>query len=61
MQCEFCDRKFKYKKSFTQHMSIEHGIDVDEEDLIVEPVVKRKRRQVNDVKEDSSKLFHFFL
>lgn len=42
-------------------MSIEHGIDVDEEDLIVEPVVKRKRRQVNDVKEDSSKLFHFFL
>lgn len=29
-ECEFCDRKFKYKKSFVHHMQVEHGMsDVD--------------------------------
>lgn len=32
MECEFCDRKFKYKKSFEQHMQSEHGMSIDEED-----------------------------
>lgn len=26
MECEYCDRKFKYKKSFTHHMMEEHGM-----------------------------------
>lgn len=39
-ECEFCDRKFKYKKSFVHHMQVEHGMsdvgsDIDDktEDL----------------------------
>uniref|UniRef100_A0A1Y1L696 Protein krueppel n=2 Tax=Photinus pyralis TaxID=7054 RepID=A0A1Y1L696_PHOPY len=26
MECEFCDRKFKYKKSFIHHLQMEHGM-----------------------------------
>ncbi|XP_017785435.1 PREDICTED: zinc finger protein 2 homolog isoform X2 [Nicrophorus vespilloides] len=32
MECEFCDRKFKYKKSFDHHMSSEHGIAEDDDE-----------------------------
>jgi KRAB domain-containing zinc finger protein len=32
MECEFCDRKFKYKKSFNHHMQTEHGMS-DESDV----------------------------
>ncbi|XP_057665944.1 zinc finger protein 420-like isoform X1 [Diorhabda carinulata] len=27
MECDYCDRKFKYKKSFLHHMHQEHGMD----------------------------------
>lgn len=29
MECEFCDRKFKYRKSFNHHMQTEHGMSDD--------------------------------
>ncbi|XP_023017036.1 uncharacterized protein isoform X2 [Leptinotarsa decemlineata] len=30
MECDYCDRKFKYRKSFVHHMQVEHGMsDVD--------------------------------
>ncbi|XP_019757245.1 zinc finger protein 91 isoform X3 [Dendroctonus ponderosae] len=31
-ECEFCDRKFKYKKSFVHHMQVEHGMSDVESD-----------------------------
>lgn len=33
MECEYCDRKFKYKKSFVNHMKVEHGISDAESDI----------------------------
>ncbi|GJQ86443.1 hypothetical protein Trydic_g10350 [Trypoxylus dichotomus] len=41
MQCEFCDRKFKYKKSFSQHMHNEHGIS-DESDVPLSTLLGKK-------------------
>ncbi|XP_076254107.1 uncharacterized protein LOC143192574 isoform X2 [Rhynchophorus ferrugineus] len=32
-ECEFCDRKFKYKKSFLHHMQVEHGMSDIESEL----------------------------
>ncbi|XP_066260460.1 zinc finger protein 420-like [Euwallacea similis] len=32
-ECEFCDRKFKYKKSFVHHMQVEHGMSDAESEL----------------------------
>lgn len=29
MACEFCDRKFVYKKSFLHHIQMEHQIEED--------------------------------
>lgn len=40
MQCEFCDRKFKYKKSFSQHMQNEHGIS-DESDVPLSNLIEK--------------------
>ncbi|KAJ8960781.1 hypothetical protein NQ318_020075 [Aromia moschata] len=33
MECDFCDRKFKYKKSFVHHMQVEHGMSDVESDF----------------------------
>ncbi|KAJ8920878.1 hypothetical protein NQ315_015671 [Exocentrus adspersus] len=34
MECDFCDRKFRYRKSFVHHMQIEHGMSDTESDLL---------------------------
>ncbi|XP_022904694.1 zinc finger protein 271-like [Onthophagus taurus] len=44
MQCEFCDRKFKYKKSFTHHMQTEHGISDDSDTPLSILVAKNERK-----------------
>ncbi|CAH1127829.1 unnamed protein product [Ceutorhynchus assimilis] len=36
-ECEFCDRKFKYKKSYLHHMQIEHGMSDMESDTEKRP------------------------
>ncbi|CAH0557337.1 unnamed protein product [Brassicogethes aeneus] len=33
MECEFCDRRFKYKKSFAHHMQVEHGMSDENDDF----------------------------
>lgn len=33
MECDFCDRKFKYRKSFVHHMQVEHGMSDTESDF----------------------------
>lgn len=47
MQCEFCDRQFKYKKSFSHHMHTEHGISEDSDVPLSSLIVMK-----NDDKED---------
>lgn len=39
-QCEFCDRKFVYKKSFSHHMKTEHAISEDDDELQSDVVLK---------------------
>ncbi|KAF5269165.1 hypothetical protein FQR65_LT02465 [Abscondita terminalis] len=39
MECEFCDRKFKYKKSFIHHLQTEHGMS-DEGDIVATSMSK---------------------
>lgn len=54
MECEFCDRVFKYKKSFTHHMLVEHGMS-DDNDL--QNVLVAKSEYVkNESIEDESML-----
>lgn len=36
MECEFCDRVFKYKKSFNHHLQVEHGM-ANEVDTVTSP------------------------
>lgn len=40
MECEYCDRKFKYRKSFVNHMQIEHGISDADSDTEKEKEIK---------------------
>lgn len=42
MECEFCDRKFKYKKSFNHHMQTEHGMS-DESDVPLSAYVSKTK------------------
>lgn len=47
MECEYCDRKFKYRKSFVNHMQVEHGIsdaesEVDKEDKNTEKAINNQ-------------------
>lgn len=52
MECEYCDRKFKYRKSFVNHMQIEHGIsdtdsDVEKVTLVIEKTEEQQEEVVN--------------
>lgn len=42
MECEFCDRKFKYKKSFSHHMHTEHGMSDDSDVPLSAYIIKGK-------------------
>lgn len=48
MQCEYCDRKFKYRKSFVNHMQVEHGIS-DAECEVEKDVTPEKTEQVTEI------------
>lgn len=51
MECEFCDRKFKYKKSFAHHMQTEHGMSDDSDVPLSTYVVKNEMKEDNIVEE----------
>lgn len=53
MECEYCDRKFKYRKSFVNHMHIEHGISDAESDAEKVSSVTEKMEEDQDVVEDT--------
>lgn len=48
-ECEFCDRKFKYRKSFIHHMQTEHGMS-DESDVPLSAYITKPRlkEEAND-------------
>ncbi|KAF5288591.1 hypothetical protein FQA39_LY15370 [Lamprigera yunnana] len=53
MECEFCDRQFKYKKSFVHHLQVEHGM-FEESDSIVFGTISRVesiKHELNDTHE----------
>lgn len=41
MECEFCDRKFVYKKSYTHHMHTEHGMSEDSDDAPLSTLIDK--------------------
>lgn len=41
IECEFCDRKFVYKKSYTHHMQTEHGMSDDSDDVPLSTYVSK--------------------
>lgn len=43
MECEFCDRKFVYRKSYTHHMHTEHGVSDDSDDVPLSTLVKSEK------------------
>ncbi|KAK4879195.1 hypothetical protein RN001_007341 [Aquatica leii] len=47
MECEFCDRKFKYKKSFVHHLQTEHGMS-DESDAIIASSISKIKNIKNE-------------
>ncbi|KAG5885376.1 hypothetical protein JTB14_023763 [Gonioctena quinquepunctata] len=52
MECDYCDRKFKYKKSFVHHMQAEHGMsDVDSDIEKVASLNKTKDEKGEEVAE----------
>lgn len=68
MECEFCDRKFKYKKSFAHHMQTEHGMSDDSDVPLSAYVVKvseskeKEEKSAADDTEQSGKLkFYEFM
>ncbi|XP_018333380.1 zinc finger protein 678 isoform X2 [Agrilus planipennis] len=51
MECEFCDRKFKYRKSFTHHIQLEHGMSDDNDIPLVSVLSKNMQTKVSPEKE----------
>lgn len=59
MECDYCDRKFKYRKSFVNHMQVEHGIsdtevDAEKVDLIAERM-EEDREAVENIIDTNTK------
>lgn len=53
MECEFCDRKFKYRKSFMHHMQTEHGMS-DESDVPLSTYVTKPDDNIkNEISENN--------
>ena len=65
MVCEFCDRKFKYRKSFQHHMESEHGVS-DDDDIPLSalvsasPVDKPSEKEENGMRRCPFPPFHYF-
>lgn len=51
VECEFCDRKFVYKKSYTHHMHTEHGMSDDSDDLPLSTYINKPEGKKSDVVE----------
>lgn len=52
MACEFCDRKFVYRKSFLHHIQLEHQIEEDSDTPLSEfatIITKTKTEDDNNV------------
>lgn len=47
MVCEFCDRMFKYKKSFNHHMQSEHGI-LDDNDMSLANLAENFKKETEE-------------
>ncbi|KAK9879799.1 hypothetical protein WA026_006859 [Henosepilachna vigintioctopunctata] len=45
LQCEFCDRTFKYRKSFNHHMQTEHGVDGDDSDVCLSTIAEKAKKE----------------
>ncbi|KAL3282633.1 hypothetical protein HHI36_005808 [Cryptolaemus montrouzieri] len=45
LQCEFCDRTFKYRKSFNHHMQSEHGVDGDDSDVCLSTIAEKVKKE----------------
>lgn len=56
MECEFCDRKFKYRKSFNHHMQTEHGMS-DDSDVPLSSFVPKLEVSIEE--EEIGELLHF--
>lgn len=55
MECEFCDRKFKYKKSFLHHLVEEHGMfDEDNSVNVLQISCKENKDEENKKSCDAS-------
>lgn len=60
MECDYCDRKFKYKKSFTHHKLEVHGMldeDVPLSMLIADMDEKSEEAGQDNLKSGIKKLF----
>lgn len=56
LECEFCDRKFVYKKSYTHHMHSEHGVSDDSDDVPLSTLISKSEVKKNDVTETEVKV-----
>lgn len=48
MECEFCDRKFVYRKSYTHHMHTEHGVSDDSDDAPLSSLIDKSDKSKDD-------------
>lgn len=53
MECEFCDRRFVYRKSYVHHMHTEHGMSDDSDDTPLSALVE-KAEEKNDAEEKTN-------
>lgn len=60
MACEFCDRKFVYKKSFLHHIQMEHQISEDSDTPLSEfaTIITKPKEEDNNVSAEG-KIFFF--
>lgn len=58
LECEFCDRKFKYKKSFNHHIQTEHGMS-DDSDVPLSVLASKSDSNQEDKHEDDDNGVYF--
>lgn len=58
-ECEFCDRKFKYKRSFAHHVQTEHDLSDDSDVPLSVYIAKRgpKENEENQLVEQVGKYY----